>query len=254
MPIDDQDVQARAVEALLVSISRSVVGIVGKTNGEFGKGIGTGNLVLVSERPHILTAAHVIRDCTPAELRFFMPGSIEIQERLPGHLPRLHPTEVFPREPLAIKSIREDPKIDIALLELSDVYLTFPTLSFRAITPIPDLLAGAETILMGFPAKRAQRFGVGFAVFRYVEYPQVVDPGTRLYSDFDSQDHLLPDYPASEDYDPGGFSGSALWEQRNPLGVWHPDPQIVGMVAAYHRRVKLLRAVSARRLADFIAA
>lgn len=252
MPVNEHEIEARAIEALLVSISRSIVGIVGKHDGEFGKGIGTGSLVVVNGRPHILTAAHVIRDCSPDELRFFMPGSVEIQERTSGDLARLRPTEIFPREPLVIKAKREDLGIDVALLELSDMYLRFPTLTFRTINPTVDPPLGTETIMMGFPTKRAQAFGVGFAVFKHVEYPQVVDPATRSYSGFDPRIHFLLDYPASEDYDPGGFSGSALWEHRKSSGVWRPDPQFVGMTLGYYGRVKLLHAICARRIAEFL--
>jgi hypothetical protein len=37
--------------AFLISVSRSVVGIVGKQHGEFGKGIGTGNLIQLEGKP-----------------------------------------------------------------------------------------------------------------------------------------------------------------------------------------------------------
>jgi hypothetical protein len=74
----ESEIEARQLEAFLTSVSRSVVGIVGKQNGEFGKGIGTGNLIQVDGKPHILTAAHVIEGCSPEELRFLMPGNMEI--------------------------------------------------------------------------------------------------------------------------------------------------------------------------------
>jgi hypothetical protein len=127
------EIEAREIEAFLLSLARSVVGIVGKYKGEFGKGIGTGTLVLLEGLPCILTAAHVIHDSEPGELRFFMPGQIEIQEHALGDLPRVRPTDVLPREPLNIRSLRQDFELDAALIELSDIYLQHQTLTFREI-------------------------------------------------------------------------------------------------------------------------
>lgn len=53
MPPDDPELEAREFEAFLLSVSRSVVAIIGRQNGEFGKGIGTGTLIMVNGNPHI---------------------------------------------------------------------------------------------------------------------------------------------------------------------------------------------------------
>lgn len=253
MPLNEAEIEAREIEAFLISVSRSVVGIVGRQHGEFGKGIGTGTLIQLEEKPHVLTAAHVIQDCLPEELMFFMPSSIELQDRARGQLPRLRPTEVFAREPLIVKSARMDARLDVAVIELSDIYCDYPNLTFRDIVPVPKPPPpGSDTVMMGFPARHAQRFGVGFMVFRFVEYPRVEDPGNRLFKDFDPNAHFLLDYPGSEDYDPAGFSGSALWGRKEETGLWQPNPRLLGMVLSYYRGPSLLQAISAQRIAAFL--
>jgi hypothetical protein len=251
----ESEIEARQLEAFLTSVSRSVVGIVGKQNGEFGKGIGTGNLIQVDGKPHILTAAHVIEGCSPEELRFLMPGNMEIQERNPGEKARIRPKEVFPREPLIVKSSRIDTNLDVAALELSDIYLAFPNLTFRDIVPAPPVPApGRDTVMMGFPARQAQPYGANFMVLQFVEYPRVADPGHRLLANFNPDVQFLVDYPAADDYDPAGFSGSALWGQKEQPGLWQPDPRLLGMVLGYYRNPKLLYAISAPEIAAYLGA
>jgi hypothetical protein len=249
------ELEARELEAFLIAISGSVVAIIGKQNGEFGKAVGTGTLVRVGEKPFLVTAAHVIEDCTPDELRFLMPDETLIQDREPGEKPKLKPTKIFSREPLILRSCKVDQKLDIAAIEMSDIYLGFPNLSFTEIVPAPKIPPeGSDTVMMGFPSERAQPLAGNYVVFRYVEYPRVVDPGGHIYKDFDPGTQFLLDYPASEDYDPAGFSGSALWGRKEEAGLWQPNPRIVGMVLGYYRRLKRLYAVSAPTIASFLEA
>jgi hypothetical protein len=244
------ELEAQELEVFLRSVSRSVVGIVGKQNGEFGKGIGTGNLIQVAGAPHVLTAAHVIAGCSPDELRFIMPSPIQIQERSPGEKPCLRPTEIVPREPLHVKACRIDVKLDMAAIELSDIYLGFQNLSFREIVPAPPVPnTGDYLVMMGFPSEQKQAYGENYMVTRFVEYPMVVERGSRLLQDFDPATQFLLDYPASEDYDPAGFSGSGLWLRKEESGLWQPNPRMAGMFLGYYRGSKLLYAVSARAIA-----
>lgn len=251
----EREIEARQFEAFLKSVSPSVVGIVGKQNGEFGKAIGTGSLIQVGGRPHVLTAAHVVGGCLPEELRFFMPGNMEVQERIPGEKPRLRPTEVYPREPLSVKSCRMNSTLDVAALELSDIYLESPGLTFRDIVPAPAVPApGRDTVMMGFPVRQAQRCGANFMVIEFVECLRVVDRGHRRLPDFNADVQFLVDYPAADDYDPAGFSGSALWGQKEQPGLWQPNPRLLGMVLGYYRTSRLLYAISARRIAEYLGA
>jgi hypothetical protein len=107
---------------------------------------------------------------------------------------------------------------------------------------------------MGFPAARAQPFGGDRAVFKYVEYPEVIHPGSLSLSSFDPATDFLVDYPAAADYHPGGFSGAGLWGHMDPSGIWYPNPWFVGLVVGYYSGPKLIRAVSGRRIVEFLGA
>ncbi len=63
--------------ATLELIARYTVGIAVENN----RGVGTGTLVLLGGERFILTAAHVVGDSNPKEIRFWMRPPRPIQER-----------------------------------------------------------------------------------------------------------------------------------------------------------------------------
>ncbi len=248
--IDDQQ-----LGAFLHALTQSTVCIVGKDSaGEFGTMIGTGTLVEVGEEKHILTANHVVEACTNEELRFFLPDDTAVLAEPPMPT-RVDMAGVRLWQPLDIESRLEDEDLDIALLRLRTAEAVPSFCHFRQIrrTPHPPT-DRFQFVMMGYPAQRAGRLPSGNRVaFRNVDYPELVDLSGRTFKGFDPKIHFLTDFPSSDDFHPGGYSGSGLWlGQIGDQDIWRPDPRYCGMQVGYYERTKLLKILGVNSILDFI--
>lgn len=195
----------------------------------------------------------MIADCQADELRFILPGNMLIQERDRGEQSRFRLTQLMPREPLVVKSCRTDRKLDVAVLELSTIYFDFQNLTFTDLLPVPKIPPeGTDTVMVGFPSQQARPIGANYMVIQFAEFPRVASPGNHRFANFDPITQFLLDYPASEEYDPAGFSGSGLWARKESEGLWQPNARLVGMMLGYYSRLKLIYAVSAQAIASFL--
>jgi hypothetical protein len=242
--------------AIEFAITQSVVGIVGKgQDGILGHQIGTGTLCEERGKRFILTAEHVVSQCSAEDLFFFTPAeSVGRQEF--GQPLDIKLDEMAVRKSLPITCIHADSNLDVAILELPPEFRGESYWTFRRILPTPpDLEVGDHTVAIGHPSQLAQpidRNGL-LMVFKKVESLKVTDLGTTSIEGFDPQKHFLTDFPSLKRFHPGGFSGSGVWANyETKRDVWVAYPAFVGMIVSYFNRREMLKAVRASAIVDFI--
>lgn len=244
--------------AIEFAITQSVVGIVGRgQDGLPGQQIGTGTLCEERGKRFILTAEHVVSQCTAEDLFFFTPAE-SVGRKEFGQPLDIKLNEVAVRKPLPVTCIHADSNLDVAILELPSEFRGESYWTFRRILPTPlDLEVGHHTVAIGHPSQLAQpidRSGLLMA-FKKVECLKVTDLGTTSIEGFDPQKHFLTDFPSSKRLHPAGFSGSGVWANYETKGdVWVAYPAFVGMIVSYFKRREMLKAVRASVIVDFIKA
>jgi hypothetical protein len=159
MPWTALDEQSRL--AAYERIARFTVGIAANNN----LNIGTGVLVRQNENRCILTAAHVIRDCAPESLRFWLRPPAPMKEKAARDALdwEIGLTTEGTCLPVTLEGL--DERLDIGVLRLDPAFELpdgpdfYNLVHSREFTPWPDAkLEGTSLYLFGFPTENSGLF------------------------------------------------------------------------------------------------
>ena len=244
-----REINDAATEAIGNSMYRLTFGIIGDARGAEGRGLGTGIGVRWKETYLILTAAHVVQETTYERLYFLLPSDTLVRRASP--IPAKQ-AEVQLRRRFLLENpqvlLSDDFDLAAVILETqpeeSGKY-HFYELDEAHVTPPTPMQAG----FLGYPGATALPIGQNFMATVYYDFGQTGDapPG------YDHQSQMSVSYPAGQDIDPKGLSGSGLWFSppvRNR--IWVPDVKLVGLVTKCDRDLQVLIGYKVERLIEFL--
>jgi hypothetical protein len=113
----------QAASAVEEALRHSTVGVVGGSDKNKWKGLGTGTFVEWNGYQLVLTAEHVIRGTAAADLRFFLPvqdvpGSVDRKTLL--DLRGAPTSQLFPFSELPIRGVVVDTNLDLAAIDITN--------------------------------------------------------------------------------------------------------------------------------------
>jgi len=253
--------------ATLELIARYTVGIAVENN----RGVGTGTLVLIGVERFILTAAHVVGDSNPEDIRFWMRPPRPIQERAAADTTNSEIGGFSLGVQLPIVEILKDPRTDIAALQLDSSFVLPEADEVYDVRKSHEFmnwedgkLDGLSLVLFGFPVGNSREVAVdGNRSFRFLgcashlsEYS--LDLNNTAWSRLSSQhskskDFVFKYHGLLDDLEPHGFSGGAVWALGDDLNatIWRPYPILVGVV---HHYAPIAALLIAAKLPTFIEA
>jgi hypothetical protein len=251
-------------KGLRATILQSTVCIVKVSEDRTDADNGSGTLIRWRGRHLILTAAHVIENAQPEDLRFLFPPantrptlSFEEMQTLSG----LPAEKVVWWEELELGRIVCDPHpgLDLAAIEVSS------DLDKQGSVCFADLVEGGQTppegqkiIITGYPSKNHRWLEDEGPLY----FPQVtrtqIQPN-RPMKDFDPDQHFLASYNLQKLTPPGpephGISGAAAWVpvEKDSI-IWHPDKDMAGVATNWYRREGLMKVVRREAVEGFLIA
>jgi hypothetical protein len=253
--------------ATLELIARYTVGIAVENN----RAVGTGTLVLLGGERFILTAAHVVGDSRPEDIRFWMRPSKPMQEKAAADTTNSEIGGFSLGVKLPIIEIWKDPRTDIAALKLDSLFVLPEAVevydvrkSHEFINWKDEKLDGLSLVLFGFPVGNSREVAVdGNRSFRFLgcashlsEYS--LDLNNTAWSRLSSQhskskDFVFKYHGILDDIGPQGFSGGAVWALGDDPSatIWRPDPILIGVV---HHYAPIAGLLIAAKLPTFIEA
>jgi hypothetical protein len=255
----ERETEITGQEAVEEAAAWSAVGVIAGSGSRQWQEIGTGTAVCWKKhKAHaFLTAAHVIRDTRPEDLRFmFRPKEIKRVERSELTRSSSVPTSTLEGiKELKIGTPILDTGLDLALIpvdgQIEDEYsVRFCSLAEGGVTP-PQ---GTPLIAMGYPADTTKFTtkgeGVAFSSFEWTEVAANPD------RDFDPARHFVAAYhmrDSEPEARPHGFSGAAFWQpKRIASGIWYPDLDIAGVIIEFLPARVLLKAVKREVVGEFL--
>lgn len=159
-----------ASDAAEHAIRSSTVGIVSGSGSEKWTGIGTGTLVRWKGRHLILTAAHVIEDTLPEDLRFIFPADsppIKVDRDTLLTMPGAPTALMRPPVEIEFGQLIDDPLpdgLDLAAIEVDDsLESNYPVRFFDLAPGGRTPVEGQETIVIGFPPIRQKCLLLGIS-------------------------------------------------------------------------------------------
>jgi hypothetical protein len=235
--------------ATLELIARYTVGIVVENN----TGVGTGTLAFIGGERFILTAAHVVGDSNPEDIRFWMRPSKPIQEKAAADTTASEVGGFTLGVRLPIVEILKNPITDIAALKLDSSFVLPEAVEVYDVRKSHEFMSwedekldGLSLVLFGFPVANSREVAVdGNRSFRFLgcashlsEYSLDLNntAWSRLPSRHSkSKDFVFKYHGFLDDLAPHGFSGGAIWVLGdNPnAAIWRPDPIFIGVVHHY---------------------
>jgi hypothetical protein len=249
--------------ATLERIARYTVGIAVERN----TGVGTGTLVSVGGERFVLTAAHVIGESKPTDIRFWLRPPAPIKEKAAADTKNDEIGGFTLGVQLPISDIWIDRSADIAAMKLDPSFILpvgvdlYNVLGSREFMSWEDSkLDGLSLVLFGFPVENSREvFAQGNRSFRYLGCAShlskySVELNSSVWPKLSSKHSQSRDFAFNyDDLNPHGFSGGGVWVLgHDPKKmVWRPDPILVGVVHDYVRRLGILIAT---KLPAFIEA
>ncbi len=246
------ELKKNAMEGIEEALYWHTVGIV----ADSGSTSGTGVAIRFNGHCVFLTANHVIKKTTDANLRFFFrpPGTIKRtdwwQDKSPaGRIEAARSVQIFHRFVHArpdfaalIVSPNLEKSANVRFFEL--------TSSARLPKPMPSVAA------IGFPADSVKQIGPGAKVLAASPIWGNIESGRHWRPhDYRRGKHLLLHFlPATIGKHPGGFSGTGVWYHAptpKPQ-VWTPNLALAGIVTDYYPRKQMLLISRIEKLVQFL--
>ena len=158
--------------ATLELIARYTVGIAVENN----TGIGTGTLVLIGGERFILTAAHVIGQSNPNDIRFWMRPARALREKAAANTTNAEIGGFSLGVHLPIVEILKDSRTDIAALKLDSSFVLQEAVEVYDVRKSHEFmnwedrkLDGLSLVLFGFPVGNSREIAVdGNRSFRFL--------------------------------------------------------------------------------------
>jgi len=210
----------------------------------------------------ILTAAHVIDNSQPEDLRFLFPPA---NTRTTLTYAEVQTLSTVPAETiqwwveLELGRIVSDPDLDLAAIEVSSDLDKQHSVCFA------DLIEGGQTppegqniIIIGYPSKNSSWLEDEGPLY----FPQVtrtqIQP-SREIEGFDPDQHFLASYNLEKltpsGPEPHGISGAAAWlpVEKESI-IWHPGKEMAGVATTWYRRLGLMKVVRREAVEEFLIA
>lgn len=249
-------------KGLEATIRQSTVCIVRVSGDRTQADNGSGTLVRWRWRYLILTAAHVIDNSQPGDLRFLFPPANTLTTLTYAEVQTL---STVPAETirwwveLELGRIVSDPDLDLAAIEVPSELDEQHSVCFA------DLVEGGQTppegqkiIIIGYPSKNSSWLEDEGPLY----FPQVIrteiKPGRKI-DGFDPDQHFLASYNLEKltpgGPEPHGISGAAAWlpVEKESI-IWCPDKEMAGVATNWYRRLGLMKVVRREAVEEFLIA
>jgi hypothetical protein len=235
------DLHNFAADGIEEAISQSTVAILCANSQE----IGAGCAVRWNNRFLILTADHVIGNTNPEDIMFFCRQEGSLIRGNPVDFMRTGKLKLQPRIHFDVLSCRKDPKLDLAVLEVTgDIEEKYPVRFIDLDVSSSNPINHGETVaLLGFPSDQKLKISNAYIAIPAIEWTKTVIAPSAFPPEYDSNKHLVVEFTsAAEGRKPHGFSGGGAWFHKSTpeLGIWHPNIKLTGICLWYHGKSKLL--------------